>query len=252
MNTTLTLNWLGQSGFLYQFPGDTTGGPTVCIDPYLSYATGQGKTRPRLTPIPLPASLLSADVVITTHDHADHFDPFSLRPIAEQPATIFTGPTSCREHWQRMELPSERFLRLNQGETLTVAGVEIAATYAEHGSGERRDAIGVILRAGGLTIYQTGDSEFNDELVEQVRDLRPHLLTVPINGRLGNMSADEAAQLTQLVQPQVVVPNHYGMFANNSADPQDFIDACRARGVEARVALMTVGKWTELALEGGA
>ncbi len=240
----LTLNWLGQSGFLYQFPN----GPTVCIDPYLSYAAGQ-RTRPRLTPIPLPASLLSTDVVITTHDHGDHFDPFSLRPIAEQPETIFVGPTSCREHWQRMELPGERFIQLNQGETLTVAGVELTATYAEHGSGERRDAIGVILRAGDLSLYQTGDSEYNERLVDLARDLRPHLLTMPINGRLGNMSADEAAQLVKYAQPQVAVPNHYGMFANNTADPQDFVDACRQRGVDARIALMAVGQWTELAFE---
>lgn len=238
----LGIEWLGQSCYLYRFPS----GFVVCLDPYLSYATGSGKTRERLTPIVVPASQLEADVVITTHDHVDHFDEHSLRPIAERAGTIFVGPASCREHWLAMELPAERFLRLDQGESLNVAGVGLTATPAEHSSGQARDAIGVVMEAGGFRVYQVGDSEYTEAVLEGVRDVRPDLMTVPINGRGGNMDHAQAALLTRAVGPRVVIPMHYGMFRNNTADPQDFVDACRAAGVEARVVVMKAGRRFEL------
>lgn len=233
----LTITWLGQSGYLYRFPN----GFTVCIDPYLSHAKSGGQTRPRLTPIVIPATAIEAELVIITHDHIDHFDEITLRPIAERPTTVFAGPSSCREHWLAMELPGERFLRLDQGDTLEVAGIRLTAFYAEHSSGSARDAIGVLIEADGFRIYQTGDSEYTDQLVDQARDLRPDLLTVPINGRGGNMTAAQAAALTKIVAPHFVIPMHYGMFANNTADPEDFIAACRETGIAARIVIAVAG-----------
>ncbi len=241
----LGIDWLGQSGFRYHFP-IAGGAVRVCVDPYLSHAMSGGKTRERLTPIVIPASRLRADLVVTTHDHIDHFDEITLRPLAERPNVIFAGPSSCRDHWRAMGLPPERFLRLDQGESLEVAGVRLTATYADHSSGDRRDAIGVLAEAGGFRVYQTGDSEYNERLVAGARGLAPDLLTLPINGRGGNMGHDEAARLTAAVGPRVVIPNHYQMFAANTADPQDFLDACRARAVAARVVLLRPGRRFEL------
>jgi L-ascorbate 6-phosphate lactonase len=242
MAETLGIEWLGQSGYLFTFPT----GITVCLDPYLSHAKRGGQTRERLTPIVLPASQLAADLVIITHDHIDHFDEITLRPIAERPATIFAGPSSCRAHWLAMGLPGERFVRLDQGESREIAGVRLTALYAEHASGDTRDAIGVTMEAGGFRIYQTGDSEYTERLEELALGLQPDLLTVPINGRGGNMTAAQAAQLTALVAPRVVIPMHYGMFRDNTADPQDFLDACQAQGVTARIVLLKAGRRFDL------
>lgn len=240
---TLGIDWLGQSGFLYHFPS----GRVLCIDPYLSHAVRRGRTKERLMPIPVPASELTADVVVTTHEHSDHFDEVTLRPLAERPRVVFAGPTSCRERWLAMDLPGERFLRLDQGEECDIAGMRLTATYAEHGSGDRDDAIGCIIECERFRIYQVGDSEYSDRLANEVRELKPDLLTVPINGRLGNMNAEEAALLTEAVQPRVVIPMHYGMFRDNTADPQAFVDACRSRNQNARIVLMQVGTRLQIA-----
>ncbi|MEZ4606292.1 MAG: hypothetical protein R2865_05670 [Deinococcales bacterium] len=56
---------------------------------------------------------------------------------------------------------------------------------------------------------------------------------VPINGRdakryregiIGNMTYQEAADLTGGLDIALTVPSHYDMFAGNLADPQLFID----------------------------
>jgi L-ascorbate 6-phosphate lactonase len=234
----LVVEWLGQAGFVYRFPS----GASVCVDPYLSHALGGGETAERLAPIPVPAWELGVDVVVTTHDHADHFDEVTLRPIAESsPRTVFAGPSSCREHWLRMGLPAERFLRLDRGESVTMGSLRLAAVYAEHDSGGRRDAVGVVAEADGWRVYQVGDSEYVEPLVAEVAGLAPDLMVVPINGRLGNMGHREAARLAKVVGPRVVVPMHYGMFRDNTADPQDFLDACREGRVGSRVVVPVLG-----------
>jgi L-ascorbate 6-phosphate lactonase len=238
MSAALEISWLGQAGFIYRFPG----GAVICVDPYLSYAASGGKTRPRMMPIPVPASELVAHVVVLTHDHTDHFDEHTLRPLAERITTRFVGPSSCREHWINMELPAERFLALDWGQSIEIADVTFSATFAAHDSGSKKDAIGIILEADRFKLYQVGDSEYTPQLVEQVQNLQPDLLLVPINGRLGNMNHVEAAQLTQAVNPHVVIPIHYGMFYHNTADPQDFVNACRQLGLKTRIAIMHVGK----------
>ena len=56
---------------------------------------------------------------------------------------------------------------------------------------------------------------------------------LPINGRdaeryrnncIGNMTYQEAADLAGEVGPRIVIPGHWDMFADNSADPKAFAD----------------------------
>ena len=56
---------------------------------------------------------------------------------------------------------------------------------------------------------------------------------LPINGRdarrysnncIGNMTYQEAADLAGEVGPGIIIPGHWDMFADNSADPQAFAD----------------------------
>ena len=84
-----------------------------------------------------------------------------------------------------MELPEERFLRLDQGESLDLMGVKLTALYAEHSSGDQRDATGLVIEGEGLLVYQVGDSEFTERLVENSKGLKPDVLTLPINGAAG-------------------------------------------------------------------
>ena len=37
------------------------------------------------------------------------------------------------------------------------------------------------------------------------------------------MTSDEAVKLTEILKPKVAVPTHYGMFENNTEDPQKYI-----------------------------
>ena len=92
------------------------------------------------------------------------------------------------------------------------------------------DSVGFVFEfAGGgsetdsVALYLTGDTEYNDGLAAAVAPYGPEVLLVPINGRWGNMTAAQAAKLCREIAPREVIPMHYGMFAENTADPADFL-----------------------------
>ena len=57
------------------------------------------------------------------------------------------------------------------------------------------------------------------------------VMFVCINGRLGNMDYREAAKLAKALPCRVVVPNHYGMFAENTVDPDLFVNEMSGSGI---------------------
>src|SRR6478672_13890992 len=76
--------WLGQSGFLLKCAGEF-----LLLDPYLSdsltkkYARTD-KPHVRMTDLVVaPAKLDMAGVVTSSHQHTDHFDEDTLRPLAK-------------------------------------------------------------------------------------------------------------------------------------------------------------------------
>lgn len=79
--------------------------------------------------------------------------------------------------------------------------------------------IGIFAEWNGHSFYFTGDTLANPKL-EEMAAKKPEFLFICINGKLGNMNADEAVQLTNVLKPKVAVPTHYGMFASNTEDPE--------------------------------
>src|SRR5947199_4174769 len=77
--------WLGQSGFLV-----VQNGRALVLDPYLSdsltrkYA-GTDKPHARMTELVVEPAALGAiaviDVITSSHNHTDHFDPETLLPL---------------------------------------------------------------------------------------------------------------------------------------------------------------------------
>jgi L-ascorbate metabolism protein UlaG (beta-lactamase superfamily) len=76
---------------------------------------------------------------------------------------------------------------------------------------------------------------------------------LPINGRAperrvaGNLNATEAAELGKQIGARTVIPCHYEMFEFNTADPQEFAQACRKIG-QAYHILRCGERWESTAL----
>jgi L-ascorbate 6-phosphate lactonase len=202
-----------------------------------------GWKRLPLTPIPMLPTELNADVVLTTHTHEDHLDPETIPDVARASQALIAGPTSCAELMAEWGIPADRVVTMDTGDRKTIRGVEVAAVFAHHESSagaQTPDAIGYVVDLGGIRVYHTGDTLAHPDL-KAMRALRPDLMLICINGGYGNMGPEEAAELTAEVDPAVVVPMHWGMVAENTSDPRDFVKALAATGSAARPIVIVPG-----------
>lgn len=228
----LQINWLGQAGYLVR-----TDSAVICIDPYLSDCVFEVEGMARLLPPPVTPEKLECDLLITTHDHMDHLDPAAI-PLMDRTRIVFAGPQSCIAHLQQLGVGSDNLVPLGRGGHGKVGDVTITGVFAEH----TNDSIGVVLEADGLRVYFTGDTLYSEALGEDAGQV--DVLFCCINGKLGNMTASQAAELAETLRPRLVIPNHYGMFANNTVDPAGFLSDMDAAGI--KTAVLPHGEYVEL------
>ena len=206
MKNNLQIRWIGQGGYLLS-DGETE----ICIDPYLSDVVGRVAGRARMVDAPFAPKDLKCDLVICTHDHLDHVDIDAIPEMDKQ--IPFYAPSHAEKTLRACGV--EKYYPFDEGEKYVLGGFEIEAVYALHSV----PAIGVLIRHGGVTLYISGDTEYDTKL-EGLKDKGIDVMIICINGRLGNMNAADAAKLTKILSPRIAIPTHYGMFESNTEDPE--------------------------------
>lgn len=246
---TLSIWWLGQSGFLLQ-----CNGCHVLLDPYLSdsltakYASTD-KPHVRMTErVIAPERLNFIDVVSSSHNHTDHLDAETLIPLFRaNPDIAFVIPEANRNFVvERLNIDPAMPLGVDDGTRVRTSGVEFTGLPAAHETIERDDRgrcthLGYIVRFGSFNIYHSGDTIRYDGMAEQLREYRIDAALLPINGRAperrvaGNLWGDEAARLAKDIDAGCVIPCHYDMFAFNTAPPDAFVAECERLGQHHRI-----------------
>ncbi len=233
-----TLRWLGQMGFIIE-----TGNTKICIDYYASPDAS------RQTPPPIPAEeLRDIDIFIGTHDHLDHIDHEVWKIWAKtHPNAKFVFPAAHTGGVIADGVNPQNAVGLNDGDSVTFSDVTIHAIAASHEFLNRDPATGLypylqyVIDADGVLIHHAGDTVRYEGMLLKLRSFgRIDAEILPINGRdakryrnniIGNMTYQEAADLAGDVEPGVVIPGHWDMFSENSADPYTFADYIDAKYV---------------------
>ncbi len=226
----IKLTWLCQGGFLMEAEG-----LRIVIDPYMSnrlYEVGKDEGMNRMMPNPVPYDKLNPDLVCFTHDHADHYDPESVREIIKvYPNCKCLGPTSTLNHFIKDGYNKANFTVLDVGQSTKVGNVSITAVPAYHSDPL---AVGYIFKASGKTVYISGDTIYSPTLSADIKKAAASpidLMCICINGKLGNMPWNEAVKVVSEVRPKTALPIHYGLFARNTEDPRPFMREVSAMGV---------------------
>jgi L-ascorbate metabolism protein UlaG (beta-lactamase superfamily) len=241
----LHLWWLGQSGFLLQWQGRH-----VLLDPYLSDAltakyADTDKPHVRMTERVIePGRLDFIDVVTSSHNHTDHLDADTLKPLlAANPDAAVVVPEANRAFAaERIGVDPSRLTGSDAGATVAVAGCTFTGVPAAHEQIERDEHgrhrfLGYLVRLGPFTVYHSGDTVWHDDVVTAVRGGGGcDVAILPINGSAperrvaGNLDGLGAARLARAIGAGVAVPCHYEMFTFNTASPADFVAECERTG----------------------
>lgn len=202
----LKIKWLGQSGYILN-----DGKQEICIDPYLSDVVNKVANRPRTREVPIEPKDLKSDVVICTHNHLDHIDIEAI-PLMNKDDMLFLSPSENEDVLRGLGVVN--FKGFDEGQSFEIGDFKLSAVFADHSV----TAIGVVVEYNGERLYFSGDTEYNKKLESIVCDY----MFICINGRLGNMNVTEAIKITNIINPTLVVPNHYDMFESNSENPEKF------------------------------
>ena len=228
--------WLGQSGFLLQWQGRH-----LLFDPYLSDAltkkyAGTDKPHVRMMErVVAPERLDFVDVVTSTHNHTDHLDAETIRPLMDaNPDLQLVIPEANRAFVaERLGCDPDWPIGLDAGRAVDLAGFHLTGIPAAHeelardGAG-RHHYLGYIVRFGPWTVYHSGDTLWYEGMEDWLTPQQIDVALLPINGRkperrvAGNLDGPQAARLAHTVGARVVIPCHYDMFTFNTASPDPF------------------------------
>jgi L-ascorbate metabolism protein UlaG (beta-lactamase superfamily) len=235
----IELWWLGQAGFRLR---DPAGGPRVFFDPFLTARDD------RSWQAPLDAAGLarSADIVLVSHEHVDHFDRPALQSAAAGSHFALVVPLPLVDDARALGFPAERVIGATPDTPLDVGGIRINPLRARHGvnvsdaytfgeelSDGRVRYLGYVVEIGGERVYHSGDCIPYQGQGQRLRELGATVVCLPINGRdvyreteaniVGNMDFREAARLAHDVGAGVLVPMHWELFAGNRGFPGDLV-----------------------------
>lgn len=236
--------WLGQSGFLVKWLQHC-----LLFDPYLSdsltkkYADTD-KPHVRMTELAIePRRLDFINVTTSSHNHTDHLDAETLKPLLEVNADLDVVVPAANQDFaaNRLGVDPTRLRVIDAGQELVSGPFHLRAVPAAHETVERDEHgrckfIGLVANFGTWTIYHSGDTMLYDGMVDSLKPFSIDLAILPINGRAperrvsGNLWGREAAELAKAIGARHVVPCHYDMFEFNTESPDEFIAACQSLG----------------------
>ena len=170
-------------------------------------------------PFMITNKMPSAKHVFITHTHYDHLSPEDIEKVVDK-NTILIAPTDAKQ--QLEESFNNKIIYVKPGDKLTLDGakVEVFASYNINKQFHKKSSnwVGYKLTLSGITYAVVGDTDATPEL----ENLSCDVLFVPIGGTY-TMNGEEAARLTNIIKPNLVIPMHYGSIVGTKEDEKIFL-----------------------------
>jgi L-ascorbate metabolism protein UlaG (beta-lactamase superfamily) len=217
----LHVTWYGHSSALVELDG-----ARVLFDPvWGERVSPSALVGPRrLHPVPVPLSELpTVDAIVISHDHYDHLDLPSVRTLLRTQTAPFVVPLGVGDHLRRWHVPAERIIELDWWEDVTLGGLRLVATPAQHFSGRlfRRD--GTLWTSWAVLgptrrVFYTGDSGYFDGYAEIGERFGPFDVALVQIGAYGagwpaiHMTPEEGVAAHLDLRADVLIPVHWATF----------------------------------------
>jgi len=236
------LFYLGQAGFALK----SKAGKLLAVDLYLSDCVSRYDGFKRLIPFMLDPSEITFDYIIATHAHYDHFDPDSIPGLMGNPKTRLLASIGCECEIIKLGISNSNITYVKVGDRFDYDDIKIQFVFCDHGV-SAPDALGLIIEIDGKSIYITGDTclrldKANDIKCGQEIDI----MITPINGTFGNLNEIDSIKLCKVVSPKLMIPCHFGCFAEQWGNPLKFAEEIKVRLPEQMYAMMRFGEKMEI------
>lgn len=217
------IRWLGHAAFSVEIDRKV-----LLVDPFL-------KDNPKAAV--KPEEVARADLIIVTHDHADHFgDCVEIsRRLGSKIVAIYETAVRAQS------LGADNIVGANIGSLFDVESLKIAFTQAIHSG----NPSGAVVIGKEFSFYHAGDTGVFTDMKLIGQRYKPYAALLPVGG-FYTMGTEEAAIATSLIKPKVVIPMHYGTFPVIDSDPKEFESKVKRLSPRTKVVILKQGEEIEL------
>ena len=211
-------------------------GKLLMVDPYLLDTLHETSGEDFARMVPVNDTWLNArpDMVLLTHDHADHLDMPSLQTLitGEKPVELIAGING----WQKVRgtLPGQvNYIMFTPGCEWTSGDFHIRAVNARHSD---LTGLGFVITVEDKKILISGDTLYFSDAAPEIGNV--DIAVVVMNGKGNNMNCTDAARYVSEVDAKLAIPAHWGLFEKFSDDPNKFAAEAEKLGVKTYIAPM--------------
>lgn len=214
----ISLDFLGHAGFLIT----DSSGKRIAIDPYN-----------------ISDKVPQADIILITHSHYDHCSIKDIAKIAKKGATIVIPPDAQSKITHIDEINMQI---VELGDEISINGIRIETipAYNQNKSyhPKKQQWFGYLIKISEVVIYHAGDTDRISEM-QKLTGYGKHnvefVALLPVSGEFC-MNADEAAEVAEMLKPDIAIPMHYGSgVAGTLKDAERFVEICSKKGINAKI-----------------
>jgi L-ascorbate metabolism protein UlaG (beta-lactamase superfamily) len=204
---SVTANWLGHASVKLR----DSDGFTVYIDPW-SDVMNENREWER------------ADVIISTHDHFDHFDKKMIQKLKKDDTVLVVTAQSEGEVPENIS-----YKVIKPGTNVKAKGKRIKGVHGYNREEYREPdkifhkkgfSTGVVFELDGQKFYHSSDTDPIPEM-DKLKGENIDVAFLPVGGHY-TMNQEEAVEAVGKIEVKKVVPIHYGHIDGTTADPQRF------------------------------
>jgi len=160
----------------------------------------------------------TADIVVITHAHGDHFSPDDLDKVVG-PNTILIAPADINyagKGGPRIVLtPGQQYTALNCVSIKAVPAYNINKTQFHPKS---NNWVGYLITVNGITIYHAGDTE----RIPEMKTFTCDIALLPLGQTYTFDSVNDAVEAAKDVHAKLAIPMHFGLYEGTAADAVTF------------------------------
>ena len=170
-------------------------------------------------PFKINTKLNNAKIVFITHSHYDHLDMGSIKNVINNQTIIVCTADSAK--MLEVENINNQIVVVEPNKSYEEQSIKFS-TFPAYNVGHHHflslGFVGYTIVLNGISYTICGDTDATEEL----KKIKTDVLFVPIGGTY-TMNALEAANLTNIIKPKMVVPVHYNCIVGSKEDEKVFV-----------------------------
>ena len=161
-----------------------------------------------------------ADIIFITHNHYDHYSENDIKKIYNA-NTKFIIPKDLEKELLNLGIKKENIVTVAPNNKYNVLDISFKTIPAYNINKpfhpKENNWVGYLINYNNFTYYIAGDTD----ITEDNKLIKCDVAFLPIGGKY-TMNYKEAAELTNIIKPKIVVPIHYGLIIGTTEDAIEF------------------------------